>query len=98
MMGLQHLPDEVGMTKMRFSVLPLVVLSASIPAFASRLSFQQRVEAQRAIERVYYAHQIGAQRPFDQAVPTGLLERRVRTYLKQSEALERLWHTPVTAE
>src|SRR5262245_48477805 len=61
------------------------------------LSFEDRVRAQEAIERVYYSHQIGATKPFDEAVPREVLERKVRTYLKQSLALEQLWHTPVTA-
>jgi len=61
------------------------------------LSFLERVEAQRAIERVYYSHQIGAALPFEEAVPPALLERKVRTYLKQSVALETIWRTPVTA-
>ncbi|HEU5182500.1 MAG TPA: hypothetical protein VFW45_17065, partial [Candidatus Polarisedimenticolia bacterium] len=62
------------------------------------LTFAQRVEAQRAIEKVYYSHQIDARRPFDEAVPRAVLEEKVRDYLKQSAALERLWRTPITAE
>jgi N-acetylneuraminic acid mutarotase len=61
------------------------------------LSFDERVEAQRAIERVYHRHQIGATKPFEEAVPREVLERKVRTYLKQSAALEEYWNTPVTA-
>jgi len=38
-----------------------------------------RVQAQEAIERVYYSHQIGAKRPFEQAVPRSVLEEKVRT-------------------
>jgi Putative metal-binding motif/Galactose oxidase, central domain/Kelch motif/Thrombospondin type 3 repeat len=63
-----------------------------------QLTFEQRVKAQEAIERVYYAHQIGAIRPFEEAVPRAVLERKVRTYLKQSVALETLWKTPVTGD
>ena len=45
-------------------------------ALASRiaardLTFEDRIKAQEAIERVYYAHQIGATRPFEEAVPVG---------------------------
>src|SRR5262249_8907350 len=50
-----------------------------------------------AIERVYYSHQIGVTKPFEEAVPRGVLERKVQTYLKQCVALEELWKTPVTA-
>src|SRR5262245_44470568 len=67
-------------------------------AFAAELSFEDRVRAQAAIERVYYAHQVGATRPFEEAVPRSLIERKVRTYLAQSIALDEIWATPVTTE
>src|SRR5262249_1165859 len=57
-----------------------------------------RVKAQEAIERVYYSHQIGATKPFEQAVPRSLLEKKVRLYLSESVALDRVWHTKVTEE
>ena len=66
-------------------------------ALARDLTFAQRVEAQRAIERVYYIHRSGGARGFEEAVSGSLLERKVRTYLAESVALEDLWHTPVTA-
>ena len=65
---------------------------------AGDLSFEQRVRAQEAIERVYYSHQLGTNIPFEQAVSRELLEKKVRTYLGQSAALEKFWRTPVTAE
>jgi len=61
------------------------------------LTFEERFRAQEAIQRVYYSHQIGASVPFEKAFPRELLERQVRDYLKQSDLLERYWHTPVTA-
>src|SRR6267142_2190595 len=63
-----------------------------------RLTFQDRLQAQRAIERVYHSHIIGATRPFEQAVPPHLIQRKVRTYLKESLALELFWATPVTEQ
>ncbi len=66
-------------------------------ALCRDLTFEQRLDAQRAIERVNHAHQVGSVRSFDMAVPQSLLERKVRTYLKQSAALARYWRTPVTA-
>ena len=71
--------------------------SSTIPSRNPSLSFSQRVAAQRAIERVYYEHQIGATLPFDKSVPDELLEKKVRLYLKQSAALANIWNTPVTA-
>ncbi len=66
-------------------------------AFRS-LTLQERVAAGRAIERIYYSHQVGATRSFEQALPAAQLETEVSMYLKQSAALERYWNTPVTAE
>src|SRR5262245_50706374 len=64
----------------------------------SRLTFEDRVRAQESIDRVYYSHQIGATIPFEVAMPRALLEKKVRTYLKQTVALEELWSTPITSE
>ncbi len=83
-----------------FHAAALLLLATSIPAIARtsrELSFEQRVEAQRAIERVYISHLEGTRRTFDQAVTQELLERKVRTYLQQSALLESQWHTPITA-
>jgi hypothetical protein len=78
----------------------LILASLSLtPIRAGRdLTLQDRIDAQSAIERVYYSHQIGATAPFDEAVPAALREKKVRDYLKQSAALEKFWSTPVTAE
>ncbi len=84
-------------TSLFLSIL-LVLAAVPYPASARDLDFEDRVKAQEAIERTYYGHQVGATRTFDQAVPRSLLERKVRTYLAQSAALEQLWHTPVTAD
>jgi len=82
---------------------PLLICTAllgsfSVGAQARDLSFNDRVAAQEALERVYYAHQIGAWRPFDAAVPRSVLEAKVLRYMRQSVALEQRWHTPITAE
>ena len=82
--------------------VPLTVIASVFlgipPSHARDLTFLERVKAQEAIERIYYSHQVGATRPFEEAVPRGVLERKVRTYLKQSLALERIWSTPVSAQ
>jgi putative metal-binding protein len=51
------------------------------------LTFEERVAAQEAVERVYYRHQIGASKPFEDAVPRSVLEAKVRKYLAQSKTL-----------
>ncbi len=82
----------------RGALLVLMLAGAAVfPAAARDLTFDQRLSAQEAIERVYYTHQIGAARPFEEAVPRALLEEKVRTYLKQSAALELAWREPITA-
>lgn len=79
-------------------VLAVAVLAvAGSAANARDLTLEQRVEAQEAIERVYAAHREGARRSFEEAAPRSLIEAKVRTHLKQSVALERFWHTPLTA-
>ena len=64
----------------------------------SELSFEERVDAQAAIERIYYSHQLGTTKAFEEAVPRHVLEEKVRRYLQQSVALEKFWETPITAE
>jgi hypothetical protein len=54
------------------------------------LSLEDRVRAQEAIERVYYAHQAGATRPFEDAVPRGAPEAKVLKSLGQTALLERV--------
>jgi hypothetical protein len=53
------------------------------------LTFEQRVEAQRSLERVRYGHLAGASRRFEEAVTQATLERKVEVYLAQSASLER---------
>ena len=73
--------------------------SPPVQAASSRsLTFQERLVAQEAIERVYYSYLDGATEPFEDAMPRATLERKVRLYLQQSAVLEHFWHWPVTAE
>ena len=61
---------------------------------AREIGFAERVAAERAIARVYYAHQIDATRPFEEAVPQAVLEGSVRRSLAQSAALASYWGAP----
>jgi hypothetical protein len=62
----------------RAMVLVAVTIAAGTAATLSarEFTFEERVRAQEAIERVYYAHQIGATKPFEEAVPKAALTRR----------------------
>lgn len=63
------------------------------------LSFEDRVKAQEAIERIYYGHRIGAAERFETTTAwKPIVERKVRLYLEKSVALEHIWKTPVTRE
>src|SRR5262245_14578999 len=85
-------------------ILPVVFLLTALStplrtnARTSDLTFDDRVAAQEAIERVYYAHQIGTTKPFEEAVPRAVLEEKVRTFLKKSVALDQVWHIRITGE
>lgn len=87
----------------RIGLLGLLLLSAYVPA-ASALTFEERVEAQRAIERVYYNHRIwpkenpGPKPPFEQMVQEAVIQQKVESYLKESHALESYWHRPLTGD
>jgi hypothetical protein len=65
---------------------------------AHDLTFEERVRAQEAIERVYFSHQVGASRSFEATVPRSTLEKKVKTYLRQSAVLDSRWHSPITPE
>jgi N-acetylneuraminic acid mutarotase len=85
--------------RLRVTILLLIILLASVlGGYARDLTIEERIEAQRAIERVYYSHQLNTATPFEEVVLRSRLEEKVRTYLKQSVALQEIWNTPVTAE
>ncbi len=86
-------------------VISGVVLSAAVlvPALArAPLTFRERVQAETAIQRVYYSHRLWpkaneAPKPaFEDAVPESLIEAKVTDYLKKSAALAALWKHPIT--
>ena len=79
-----------------------------VPGRAQRtLTLQERVSYQRAIEEVYWRHRIwprgGGERPdpkpsLDAVMSEAQLEKKVKSYLRNSEALEDDWQRPITAE
>lgn len=78
----------------------LTVIAVNVTAshaIARDLSFEERVKAQEAIERVYYRHQLGATRPFELAVPARVIREKVLRSLRLSAAVDRYWSTPITA-
>ena len=84
--------------RLALAVFLVTLCSGQLSAGTGELTFEDRVQAQEIIERVYYAHRLETQRPFEQAVTRELLEWKVRDYLDRNAALERFWRQPVTAE
>ncbi len=77
---------------------------ASERVFRRTLTFTDRVAFQRAIEEVYWRHRIwpkenSAPKPsLDLVISRAELEKKVRDYLRKSQALEDYWQHPITAE
>src|SRR6266542_279896 len=68
------------------------------------LTFIERVAYQRAIEEVYWRHRIWPkERPdpkpsLEAVMSQAQLEKKVKDYLRKSQALEDYWQRPLTAE
>ena len=68
------------------------------------LTFVERVAYQRAIEEVYWRQRIwpkeraDSKPPLDEVMSRAHLEKKVKDYLRASQALEDYWQRPLTAE
>ncbi len=96
--GRQEQPSRRTTTLFYIPLLLLALVPTSLPAHARDLSFEERVRVQEVIERIYYSHQTGASLSFEQAVPRSIIEQKVVTYLRESQALQEVWRTPITSE
>src|SRR5262249_4329564 len=82
--------------------LLLAILLVPSLAGARELTFEQRVEAQRAIEQVYWNHRVwprenpGPKPPLSAEMSEAALRARVENDLRASHALDVLWRRPVT--
>ena len=78
--------------------------SVKAPNQARTLTFAERVAYQRAIEEIYWRHRIwpatqaGAKPSLDKVMPQAQIEKKVRDYLRNSQALEHYWQQPITPE
>lgn len=76
-----------------------------VPSFAEarQLTFEERVEAQRAIEEVYWRHRIWPKEnqtpkpPLSAVMPDAAIREKVEEYVERSNALAELWHRPITS-
>jgi hypothetical protein len=64
---------------------------------AAPLSFAERVEGTRAAERARHAFVIGATRPFDEAYPRSVFEKKVKRERAEERVLSRKFGMQVTA-
>jgi hypothetical protein len=85
-----------------FSIVLMAVFSSSV--FANKpLTFEERVKAQEAIERVYYNHRIWPKEnpqpkpPFEKMALKEVIEAKVTDYLKKCSALDKFWQRPIIA-
>ncbi len=85
------------------SAEPKAATPAPPAASVRTLTFEDRVEAQRAIERVYWNHRIWPKEnpepkpPLSAVTSDDALRAKVEDYLGKSSAMELFWHQPVTA-
>ncbi|HQO20932.1 MAG TPA: hypothetical protein PK747_00225 [Acidobacteriota bacterium] len=84
-------------------IVCLWTFSAQAGACASRsISFEQRVQAQAAIERVYDRHRLWPAEnrepkpPFEQSFPDSVIRGKVAAYIKRSAALKLFWNRTIT--
>ncbi len=78
----------------RRAALLIALLALALPAFAA--SVGELVDDRLAVERVYYAKQVGAKAPFEQAVSRSVIERRVQQELLKERVLKNVYRLEIT--
>jgi len=71
-----------------------LLTSAATSVFAA--SVGELVDDRLAVERVYYAKQVGAKAPFEQAVSRSVIERRVQQELLKERVLKHVYRLEIT--
>ena len=72
--------------------------------YDERISFDERVRHQRAIEEVYWRHRIWPDEnltpkpTLQDVLPAARIRERVTAYLQKSAALEIFWQRPLTGD
>lgn len=85
--------------------LPMLgLLMFERPALAGDLTIEDRVRAQAAIERVHWSHRIWPKEnrtpkpPLEAVLGDDAIRAKVEDALRKSNALDRIWSRPITAE
>src|SRR5512136_2463533 len=90
-----------------FSIFAYYFISFSFTVISSTprvLSFEERVKAQEAIEKVYFNHRIWPKEnpqpkpPFEKMVSKGTIEAKVNDYLQKRSALDKFWQRTINAQ
>jgi len=76
----------------------LLLVATATSTQGRELSFEDRVDAEAAIARVYHSYRLDSPVSFETAVPREVLEQRVRTHLERFVALESLRGETVTVD
>ncbi len=76
----------------------LVALVLALVSSAFAASVGELVDERLAVERVYYAKQVGAKAPFEQAVPRSVIERRVQQELLKERVLKNVYRLEITPQ
>src|SRR5262249_2886244 len=90
-------------TLARVMVVGALLAALPVGVWARPLTFEDRVAAERAIERVYWSHRIwpaenpGPKPPLEAVLSDAAIRARVEDGLRKSSALERLWGRPIDA-
>lgn len=83
--------------------VPMLLFLCTGAVQARDLTFEDRVKAQEAIERVYWSHRVWPienpqpKPPLSAVMSAEAIRAKVEDYLKKSSALETWWKRPVTA-
>lgn len=77
-----------------FIGITALLLAVAAPSFAA--SVGELVDERLAVERVYYAKQVGAKVPFEQAVTRSVIERRVQQELLKERVLKNVYRLEIT--
>ena len=85
-------------------LMGFVCFAAPMTVGARDLTFDERVAAQKAIEQVYWEHRVwpnenpGPKPALSTVMSDESIRAKVEDYLRKSNALEKTWRRPITAE
>jgi len=92
----------VAFVGMVYSVFPGLCFGIDAEGQKKPLTFEQRLEAQRAIEQVFYQHRLWpdqgkrAKPPFEELMPDSVIRAKVTSYLKKTFVLNEFWDYRLT--